>query len=103
MIDSDRLSGIEILNEKFIGKFSDQSTVFVLKGDLAKRYQIRENEKLLEKHDNSIVISNRGENKEVLFARLLRYDDKCEIINPKAYREEFCQILNSTLANYGVN
>ena len=46
-------------------------------------------------------MSNRGENKEILFSRLLRYDDKCEILNPIEYREEMKRILSDALGNYG--
>ncbi len=101
MVDSFRVSGIEILTQKFIQNFKDPSVIFVLKGDLAKRYTLRENEQLLEQKTDTITISNRGENKDILFSRLLRYDDKCEIINPKIYRDEMIQILNETLQNYG--
>ena len=103
MIDTDRVSGIEVLNDKFIHSFSDQTVVFVLKGNLAKRYSLRENETLLrDSGSDTITVSNRGENKDVLFARLLRYDDKCEIMTPKAYREEMRKLLDDTLENYGV-
>ena len=47
-------------------------------------------------------VINRNENKELLLSRLLRYDDKCEIIQPKSYREEMKTIINDMLANYGV-
>ena len=102
-IDADRISGIEILKDKFIQNFTDQSVVFVLKGDLAKRYTLRENETLIkDSAPNTITVSNRGENKAVLFARLLRYDDKCEIMTPKAYREEMHKLISDALENYGV-
>lgn len=102
MIDSDRVSGIEVLTQKFIQNFNDPSVIFVLKGELACRYTLRENEQLLDSPEpGCITVSNRGESKEILFARLLRYDSKCEIITPKSYREEMIQILDNTLKNYG--
>ena len=101
MIDMSRVSGIEVLNEKFIATFSDQVVVFELKGALAQRYNLRENERIIKPYDgNSITVSNQGESKEILFSRLLRYDDKCEIIHPKSYREEMAQVINSALSNY---
>lgn len=104
MVDVNRVSGIEVMQEKFIHKFSDQSVVFILKGKLAKRYQARENETVMQEADSDIItVSNRGENKEVLLSRLLRYDDLCEIISPKSYREEMAQLIEDTLANYGEN
>ena len=102
MIDAERISGIEVMNDKFIQTFSDQSVIFNLKGNLAKRYSLRENERLLpDSAPDTITVSNRGENKEVLFARLLRYDDQCEIITPKSYRAEMHKIICDTLHNYG--
>ena len=89
--------------KKFIPKFDNKAVVFVLKGDLAKKYTLRENEQLSQSlYENTITVSNRGESKEILLSRLLRYDDKCEIIHPKEYREEMKQILDNALKNYGV-
>ncbi len=103
MIDSDRISGIEILPQKFIKNFNEPAVIFILKDELATRYTLRENEHLTDTDKpGCIAVSNRGENKEMLFARLLRYDDKCEIITPKIYREEMKQIIANTLQNYGV-
>ena len=53
--------------------------------------------------DGSITVTNKNENKEILFSRLLRYDDKCELIRPIAYREEMKELINNMLENYGVN
>lgn len=102
MIDSSRISGIQVLSEKYIQNFNDQVVIFELKAPLAQRYNLRENERLMKKFDgHSITVSNHGESKEILFSRLLRYDDKCEIINPKSYREEMRQIISCALSNYG--
>ena len=102
LIDTNRLAGIQILDEKFIDPFGgEQVTVFKLSGKLAKRYQARENEEVELHSDGTISVINRNENKDVLFARLMRYEDLCEIIRPKAYREEFIQLINDTLKNYG--
>ena len=102
IIDSSRISGIEVLTQKHIQNFSDTSVIFELKGELACRYALRENEQLIAKSESgTITISNRGENKEILLSRLLRYDDKCEILNPIEYREEMKRILSTALSNYG--
>ena len=104
MIDTKRVSGIKVLNEKYAPFFSDQSVLFRLKGKLAQRYQLRENETIMpESEPGTITVSNRGENKDILLSRLLRYDDLCEILSPKSFREEMMQIVNDTLANYGEN
>ena len=101
MIASERISGIQALSDKFVGSFNDTAVIFELSGELATRYTIRENEQLIANDGDTITISNRGENKEILFARLLRYDDKCKIITPKSYREEMAHIIDSALQNYG--
>lgn len=102
MIDSARVSGLEVMKQKFLQNFNDESVIFLIRDDLAARYDLRENEQYT-KTDRIgwKAISNRGENKEVLLSRLLRYDDKCEIISPKTYRDEMKQILDGALSNYG--
>lgn len=102
MVLPERVSGMEILSEKFIPTFNEQSVVFVLKDALAKKYTLRENELLSNSSPyGTITVSNRGEAKELLLSRLLRYGDNCEIIYPKSYREEMKQILDDALSNYG--
>ena len=102
MVDTERVSGIEVLSDKFVKNYSEQVVVFELKTPLAQRYSLRENERLIKPFDGqSITVSNHGEGKEILLSRLLRYDDKCEIINPKTYREEMKEIIDSALKNYG--
>lgn len=101
LIDVNRLSGIQILNQYYIPPYeNEQVVVYNLKGKLAERYELRENETLISKEDGCITISNRNEPKEILFSRLLRYDDKCEIKTPKIYREEMKQLLSDMLKNY---
>lgn len=102
-IDSSRLSGVVLLEENYIEPFnSNQVAVFILKGNLAKRYEARENETIQINNDNTITVTNKNENKDLLLSRLMRYQDLCEIIQPKSYREELKQIINDTLNNYGV-
>ena len=102
MIDSERVSGIEILTNKFVQNFNDPSVIFLLREDLACRYDLRENEQYIKSDKKGwVAVSNRGENKDILFARLLRYDAKCEIVSPKVYREEMRQLLDDALKNYG--
>lgn len=102
MIDSARVSGLEVMKQKFLQNFNDESVIFLIRDDLAARYDLRENEQYT-KTDRIgwKAISNRGENKEVLLSRLLRYDNKCEIVSPQSYRDEMKQILDSALSNYG--
>ena len=100
MIDIERVSAIEMTNDIFVSTFNEQSVIFSLKSPLAERYELRENEVLRKKESNSITISNKGENPEILLSRLLRYDDKCEILT-QVHRDMMKQIINDTLKNYG--
>lgn len=102
LVSADKVVSIHGTINKFNLKFSDTTVLFKLKGNLAKRYALRENERFEISNDpNCIIVANKGENKEILFSRLLRYDTCCEIISPKNYREEMKQILVNMLANYG--
>lgn len=102
MYDVSNVSGIEVLRERYIQNYNGQVVVFELKGALAQKYNLRENERLIKKFDGeSITVSNHGENKDILLARLMRYDDKCEILNPKSYRDDMTRIIEEALKNYG--
>ena len=101
-IAEERVAGLEILNIKSEEIPAAQNVVFKLSGDLVQRYTLREHESYITKNEDECVISNTGENKELLFSRLLRYDSSCEILNPIEYREEMKLLLNSALSNYGV-
>lgn len=103
VLKSNRIAGIEVLSDKYIPrKNSDITVTYKMKAQLAKRYSLRENENILQTFDNGdITVSNYGEVKEILFSRLLRYADLCEILTPKIYREEIKLLLDNTLSNYG--
>lgn len=99
----DRITGLEILNARFLSVDEEnRAVVFKLKGNLAKRYQMRENEKELKRDENSVTVSNTGESRELLYSRLLRYDSLCEILEPLICREDMIKIINKTLSNYGM-
>lgn len=101
-IDINRLSGIQFSENTFIEPFnSNQVVVFKLKGGLAKRYEARENETVEQNPDGTITVTNRNENQDCLISRLLRYDDKCEVLQPKSFRESMKEVLNDMLKNYG--
>ena len=102
-ISIERVSGLELLGKRFsFEDYSGETVIFKLTGALAQRYDLRENEKVLEKKlPECIKISNIGENKEELLTRLLRYGKNCEILSPSSYRNEIKNILHNMLANYG--
>ncbi len=103
-ISAERISGLEIMDRRFIPteNTSQQEVIFRLKGKLAGSYTLRENEPVMpDSTPESLVVSNKGEDKESLFARLLRYDSSCEILFPIHYREEMKNLLDKMLENYG--
>ena len=103
IIDRSRITGVELLDEKFIDPFDgNQVTIYKLTGGLAKRYSARQNESVEILSDGSILVTNKNENKDMLLSRLLRYQDSCELLKPKAYRDEFKQLIDETLKNYGI-
>ena len=99
----DRITGLEVLNTRYLPvNEENNAVVYKLKGNLAKRYQMRENEKELGRNEDSVTISNVGESREILYSRLLRYDSLCEILEPSVCREDMIKIINKALSNYGV-
>jgi hypothetical protein len=102
-IDINRLSGIQVTENKYNEVFDgNQTVIYKLRGGLAKRYEARENETVEQNPDGTITITNRNENKEYLLSRLLRYDDKCEVLQPKYFRDEIKTLIDNMLKNYGV-
>lgn len=77
------------------------SVIFKLKGDLAKRYKMREHEysKGIDK-DGWLVIVNSGEDFHSLSTRLLKYDEDCVVVTPKYLRENLMKTIDKTLKNY---
>ena len=104
VIAADRISGLEIMDRRFAqtDNSSQQEVVFKLKGKLAGTYTLRENEEIMpDSSEGNLVVSNKGEKKDILFSRLLRYDKSCEILYPLHYREEMKNLLDEMLKNYG--
>lgn len=102
-ISIERISGMELLGKIFSAEeHSGQRVEYILTGELAQRYTLRDHEELLKSElPNYIKIANKGEDKFELFSRLLRYDKDCEIIKPQSYRDEMKVLLDNMLANYG--
>ena len=105
MIDINRLSGIEVLDEQYQSPYKNEPIIVVykLKNKLAQRYELRENETLISFNGDTKVIQNQDENQEELLSRLLRYDVDCEIIKPQSYRDSMKKLLEDALSNYGIN
>ena len=91
---------INVLPNRSSNYESTTTVVFKLKGRLAKIYKLKDGEKLQDKKDGEIIISNSGEPLDKLFSRLMRYADLCEIITPKFIRNDMINLINDTLRLY---
>lgn len=103
-VSPEELADVKISNKKVKkSELGGKDVIFELRGKLAKRYQLRENELILRyKKNGDIVVINKYEDKESLFRRLSRYDYLCKIVKPLSYAKEFKTIINDTLKNYGI-
>lgn len=78
-----------------------QKTVFRLNGRVALGYKSPyENEIIEYQDDGSIIVTNSYEDKNLLLKRLLKYFEFCEILSPKADREEFIEMIDNLIESY---
>lgn len=77
------------------------ANTFLLKGDLAKKYRLRDNEKILKIEENGdLIIVNHHEDRGFLVKRLMRYGANCEALTPKRFRDEMKNCILETLKLY---
>ncbi len=77
------------------------TVIFKLKGDLAKRYKLREQEYTNGiDNDGWLVVVNSGEDFQSLSKRLFKYDKDCVVVSPKYLRENLIKMVDKTLKNY---
>lgn len=76
---------------------------FEISGRLAKIYELKENESLLEKRNGNLIIINKGEPLEKLFSRIMRYSECCRILRPTYIKNQMEDLINETIAQYETN
>lgn len=79
------------------------AVTFRLKNRLAKSYVLKEEEKVLNCEDGTVVISNKTEDRDMLIRRLSRYFDQCEILYPKECREKMIKYVSDIQKLYEEN
>lgn len=94
----EKIVKISSKNEKEIG-ISANETIFELYGKLAKSYLLREDERIVDKLKDKIVVANSDTDKNILFKRLLRYDTYCKVLFPKKDVIEFENLIKKSLDN----
>lgn len=76
------------------------ATTFKLKGRLKNTYILKEGETGMARGDYMLV-TNKTEDKNELFNRLLKYGTNCEILYPKSDRENFLNLIKRLRAGFG--
>lgn len=77
------------------------TVVFKLKNRLAKAYKLKDEEYIETiESDGSIVVVNKGEDLDKLLARLMKYQNECEVISPKIFKEKMVKTIETTLKQY---
>ena len=74
-------------------------TTFKISGRLKNAYSIREGE-IVTEYNDYIVVSNKDEDKNELFKRLLKYGTCCENKYPKKDREEFISLIKELISKH---
>jgi len=78
------------------------STTFKIKGRLKNGYLLKEGE-ILSSYDDYAIVTNKNEDKEVLFKRLLKYGTYCEVLYPKSDREKFINLVENLISRHTQN
>ena len=78
----------------------DSTVTFKLTGRLAKSYVLKNKEHVLECNKDYLIITNTGEDKDLLIRRLVRYYDSCEILYPKTFRNNMLAYLDKIESVY---
>ena len=99
-VNLDEIKSLKQLPQKSSGVFFPSNVIFKVKGRLAKSYNLKENEKLLTFDKDESVISNKGEDRQKFFRRILKYKDLCEIVASETIRNDFKKMLGKILQNY---
>lgn len=76
------------------------SVTFKLKNRLAYSYKLKEGETIIEHGMDYIIVSNNLEDKDLILRRLIRYYDNCEILYPKAMKENMLQLIEDMESLY---
>lgn len=101
VLNTKQIEDIEETPQKNTHRYFSSTTVFKLKGKLAKRYTLREEEQALGfDQDGCLTVASKQEPKEDLFLRLMRYGNNCEVVSPKSDRETMHSLITETLKNY---
>lgn len=75
------------------------SVVFEIYGRLSASYRLKPGESTMNFNNNYMSISNRGEDRDSVMHRLLKYGENCKIIKPDDLKEDFIKLTDEMLKN----
>lgn len=79
--------------------FSNDSVIFQIYGRLAEVYKLKQDETIVDFTPEYKTILNKGEDRDIIIKRLLKYGENCRIIHPKSIKEEFLALTDELLQN----
>ena len=77
----------------------DEEIIFELFGKLAKRYLLKNDERIVKSTKDTLIVASGTQDKETLFKRLLRYDTLCKILFPKKEVDNFNKLIDKAIVN----
>ncbi|MBQ3641494.1 hypothetical protein II906_06195 [bacterium] len=98
-INVDNIISVNEEHQKARNMEHSNTIIFEVYGRLIPLYKLRPSEKILTFNDDKMVISNMGEDKDLLFKRLIRYGENCKIILPEPVRVEFVNFTSQIIRN----
>ena len=99
IISLNSIKKVIIMEENIITNNNTTETIFELNNKLSKSYILKENERIVDKYPNKLIVANSSNNKKDLFKRLLRYDVYCKILFPKQDVESFKNFVKQSIEN----
>jgi len=97
----DNINNIKALSRSALNVNFAKTTVFKLKGRIAKGYvSPYKDEKITYLENGDIIVENQHTDKNILMKRLIKYFDMCEILSPKNERIEFKNNIDNLIKKY---
>ncbi len=96
-LNLDSIVGITETPRQAANMTYNNSIIFEIYGRLMSLYKLKPSERIINFTDEKMVISNSGEDKDMLLRRLMRYGENCKIIMPEAVRVDFLKLADDIL------
>jgi predicted DNA-binding transcriptional regulator YafY len=94
LININFVKNIQHLPTKALLNQHNKNAKLMLTDKLAKSYMLRENEKIIQKNKDFIVISTTYDDKTLFMKRILRYGEFCKIISPNHLKNTYVKYIS---------